>query len=523
MTRSTWLTGLLSIGFAATLAQADDPPTYERDVRPVLRKHCTICHNARKAEALETSGGLVLDSFDAIQKGLKDRPIAKAGHARESPLFLRLIEQDEEKRMPKDADPVDEADRLVLQRWLDAGMVRGEAKKSVAPTRPRRVVRTLDVSIPVDLKLDNKPVKVLLKVGPLPAVTALVFRPNSHWLAAGTVGQAIVWDLDEGEPALVLGDLPGSVHALAFRPDGQALAIGGGLAARSAFVRLYRLDGQLLAEMYGHEDVVSGLAFAPDGQRLASASLDGTVRIWETTSGKEVAVSKGHSDFVNEIVFAADGLSVFTASKDRSIKRFDAQTGKGLRTYSDHNDDVLALAIRPDGSEFVSAGNEPQLRFWKVDGDKPSKRQGGHGGPVHQLAFTADGRRLVSAGADGTIRIWDGRSGGLEKTLAGAVDWQYAAAISSEGKFAAGAGWDGLVRVWDVAGGKLIAVLLQPLPIEWSDPAWLVVAPVGVLSTSDALKGLLRRRVGDSEDDAGPLVDPERLRKALRGEPIESE
>lgn len=522
--RGPWFLGVLWAACVASLSIADDAPTYERDVRPLLRTHCTICHNARKVDAIETSGGLALDSFDAIQRGLKERRVVQSGHAEESSLYRRLVEDDEEKRMPKDAEPLEDAQRLIIQRWIDAGLPRGEATKSEAdaPARPRRVVRTLDVTVPLEIKVENKAVQAVLKVGPLPAVTALAFRPQARWLAVGTVGQVVVWDLEKGAPELVVSDLPGAVHALAFRPDGQALALGGGLAARSGLARVYDLDGNVLAEMTGHDDVVSGFAFSADGRKLASASLDGTVRVWDAATGEELAMSKGHSDFVNDVAFAPDGQSVLSASKDRSIKRFDAGTGKGLRTYSDHNDDVLALAIKPDGSEFVSAGNEPQLRWWKVDGDKPARRQGGHGGPVHQLVFSADGNRLLSASGDGTARVWDGKSGAAVKTLAGAADWQYAAALSADGKAAAAAGWDGQVRVWDVESGKLRVVLVQPTPLEWSRPAWLAIAPAGAAAVSESLQDLLRWKTDDGEKDASFLIDTGRLQKALRGEPLEA-
>src|SRR5262245_20885234 len=114
--RPEWALTLLLATFATTPTLADDPPTYERDVRPLLRRHCTICHSARKADNIETSGGLVLDSFDAIGKGLKGQPVAVSGKAAVSPLFLRLVDADEEKRMPKDAEPLEEAEHDLIRR-----------------------------------------------------------------------------------------------------------------------------------------------------------------------------------------------------------------------------------------------------------------------------------------------------------------------------------------------------------------------------------------------------------------------
>ncbi len=336
------------------------------------------------------------------------------------------------------------------------------------------------------------PLQIALKAGPLPPITALAFRPGGsasgfRLLAVGTYAALVVWNLSAGHPALIVGDVPGQVHALAWSPDGRHLAVGSGLPARSGSVRVYAVpQGTIEYDLTGHDDVVTGLAFSPDGSQLASSSFDQTVRLWKvntsaTGDAGRSQVFHGHSDAVNDVAFSRDGKSLLSVGKDRAIKRIDLATFKELRTYSEHNDEVLALAVQPDGARFVTAGAEPQVRWWGFDGEKSTMKVGGHAGPVHQLNFSRDGRRLISAGGDPAVRLWDGSTGILIKTfpLPESADWQFTAALSDDGRLAAAGGWDGQVRLWDVESSTLRATLLQTPGDGRDSTDWLIVVPTG--------------------------------------------
>jgi mono/diheme cytochrome c family protein len=530
------IVALLAVAGASGTAHAEDAPTFERDVKPLFVKRCAVCHNAKKLDNADISGGLALDTYDAAIKGTKAHTVVVAGKPGESELMRRLVEKDEEKRMPLSDKPLSDQERRVIESWVAAGAPRGvapAASSAATVVRRRKVVRALDLVIPVDTKVppgvagmgSGGAVQLALKVGPLPAITALAFRGDGRLLAVGTHGAVVVWDLAEARPAVTMNDVPGPVHALAFSRDGKRLAVGAGLPARTGCVRIYAVPGgTLIHDFEGHGDVVFGLAFRPDGAQLASASLDQTVRFWNLSLGRADGVFRGHSDFVYDLTYTRDGHAILSASKDRTVKQIDARTAKERRTYSDHDNDVLAVAIQPGGAKFVSTGNEPNLRWWALDGEKPSAQQGGHSGPVHQLAFSADGRRLISAGGDGTVRVWDGQSGAHVRALAGASDWQYAAILSADGRIAAAGGWDGLVRVWDAESGTLRATMIHPPSDNAAQVEWLAVVPSGYVSASPGLTSLIRWKVGGAEIPRDkPLAlfsHPEEVAHALAGLPL---
>ncbi len=538
----------LSLILCARSAPADDSPipTYEKDIKPLFAKRCTVCHRASKRSMLDISAGLALDSLESILAGSARDKVIVPGKAPQSELVRRLADPDEDRRMPLQDEPLSSSQQELVRRWIDAGAPRGTAQApagKAALAEPRRAlfVRSLDVDLPCDAKLapgspdapKGGALAVSLRVGPLPAVTALAFRGDSRLLAVATYGQVVLWDLQDGEPAGAIRQIPGPVHALVFSRDGRRLALGAGLPARSGVVRVYTVpDATLIHDFTGHDDAVFAVALRGDGAQLASASFDQTVRMWNLGTGRADGVFRGHSDFVYSLAYTPDGRALLSAGKDHTIKRINTRTFKEERTYSEHNEEIFAVAAHPDGKRFVSAGGEPQIRWWGYDGDKSQARRSGHSGSVHQLAFSGDGQWLISSGSDKTARVWNGRTGAPGKQLP-ALEWQYAAAIADDGKLAACGGWDGLVRVWDPAQGRLCATLVQPPSLETSAGEeglsrtdWLAITPGGHVAGSGPLIQMLAWRAGGLNLPAAiaraACVHPEIVARAMHGEATDS-
>lgn len=509
------------------MASATDP-TYWQDVRPILRRNCTVCHKESKLAEPELSAGLALDSPEMIRQTAKPA-ILTPGKPGASRLIALLTTTDPKKRMPLDAEPLPSEQIAVIRRWVELGCPEGTRPADAEPSqvRPtaRRAVRKLPVTFTTKLTLPKSQgtVSLTLPVGPLSPVAAVAFSPDGKLLATGSYGRVTVWDLTVGRPLHVLTNVLGAVNDVKFSPDGKLLAVAGGQPSARGDLRLFATtDWKLVTSLGGHLDTVSGVSFSPDGTKLVSASFDKTVRLWDVKASKVLHTFAGHSDFVYAVAFAPSGAWYATASKDRTGRVVDAATGTSRLTFSGTDQEVLAVAVRTDSKEVVTSGMAPALEWWNAVTGERVRRQGGHSTATYELGFATKAALAVSAGADKTLRTWNPTTGASLRifTADAAV---FAAAIDSPGQRVAGGCADGLTRVWDTGTGRLLVTL-------WSGPgsgefgAWLAQTPEGYFAAVDGLIGPTAWRAGGvplaDAKSVVVLAAPKLVAQAARGEKL---
>lgn len=193
-----------------------------------------------------------------------------------------------------------------------------------------------------------------------------------------------------------------------------------------------------------------GLAFSHSIPRLATASANYTVNIWDTNYGKCMQTFEGHVNSVTSVAFSHDSTGLASASSDGIIKIWNVESGRCLQTLKGHDRDVTSLAFPYDSTPWLaSASIDSSVRIWDTVSGECLQILRGHVSTVCSVAFSPhDSTRLASASGDNTVKIWGVKSGECLKMLRGHVDSVYCVAFSHAARLASSS-HDSTIRIWE--------------------------------------------------------------------------
>lgn len=274
------------------------------------------------------------------------------------------------------------------------------------------------------------------------------------------------------------------VRSVAWSPDGKRLATG----SVDGTARVWdAATGKELLILSGHRDSVFGVAWSPDGTRLATASPDGTAKVWDLATGKELLTLSGHNKPVLSVAWSADGKRLATGSEDRTARVWDAATGAEFLTLRGHSEAVWSVAWSPDGNRLATGSNDFTAKLWDTRKGKELRTLRGHlgeyrdasgkvhrfgGGTVTSVAWSPDGERLATGSLDQTWILWDAATGEeLQRVNSDSLEVE-SLAWSPDGKRLATGTGDNTAKVWDAASGELLLTLRghtnAVLSVAWS-------------------------------------------------------
>ncbi len=388
----------------------------------------------------KVEGGLLLERHEDLMRGGDTGAPVVPGDPDLSPM-IQQVEGRAKPKMPPKKDLAPE-EIAVLRAWVAAGAQYSRAAR---------------------VSIDGK-VPALVQTAPvLPQVTSLAWRPDGQQLAVAGYKQVQRLTMPGGAGVAPLTGLSDLVRAVAWSPDGSVVAVGGGTPGASGEIVLFdAATGVERARLDGHRDYVYHLAFNHDGTRLASCGYDKVVRVWDTASGNAVGVLREHTEAVYAVAFSGDGTLLASAAADRSVKIWKVADGLRLYTITEPTDAVLTLAFRPGTRQLAAGGQDKRIRVWEItDTAARSLRSApAHRSAVLRVAFSPDGRILASTGSDKDVKLWDAETGQPLRALGPQPDWAQALAFSPDSRQLAVGRYDGSVGIYDAASG---ATVLEPL------------------------------------------------------------
>ena len=331
------------------------------------------------------------------------------------------------------------------------------------------------------------------------AVYGVAWSPDGGLLVScGFDGKIKAWDPDSGTELPPFEASPKQFAMLRadFSPDSRLLGVVGTDDPHpTAFATLFDVrTRRVVRELPGHSAEVQGIRFSPDGQYVATSSMEGIVKIWPVTPLPDFLSLEGHSQTVWTAAFSPDGSRVATGSLDQTARIWNATNGALLRTFVVRFP-VVSLAFSHDGQRLVTVGPDNSACVWKVPTEReassgrPEKAPGGksairnpqseldqsllmsaatdrellslrgHSHAVLAVAWSPDDRWITTGSKDTTAKIADANTGAARLTLVGHSDSVLAVAFTPDGKVLATGSADGTARLWSTSSAQCLHVL----------------------------------------------------------------
>ena len=274
---------------------------------------------------------------------------------------------------------------------------------------------------------------------------------------------------------------------------------------RSVITSSNALSTREIMSLRGHDKPIMTVDFSPDGALLASASSDGSIKLWDPLTYREMATLPNR-DPVFDIAFSPDSRTIASAIAARfgnssSVTLWDCVTYRPTVSFAQHSAKLYEIVYSPDGARIACACWDHTVTIWDVGAQQQVAALVGHAGTVSSVSFSPDGKRLVSSSWDGTIKLWDIEAHEVIAALDGHQDQVNDVIYSPNGALIASVSADETVRLWDAAAFEPLAVFEQGTPV-WR----CAFSPDSRVLASGSMTGAIKLWCVEDRKDLATLV-----------------
>ncbi len=407
--------------FAASAISADTQTeiNFETQVLPILQNRCFSCHSTPKADPsgaiAKPKGGVQLDSVKSIAESLYGEVII-AGEPEDSLLYQRITLPEGETGImppPEAGDPLTKQETDLIRKWIEQGTDYGEWAGNQSRSKP--------------LMTDTHPHQPTV----MPPITALAFSHDGKSVVACSQAGLHIYDWPTLNLQRTIAVQARNIHDLAFSPDGDRLAVGGGNPATTGIIEIFSWpEGKSLRVLSEHRDSVMAVAWR-DASSLASASLDRDVILWDLRTGTPTQRFKGHSRGVSSLCFLNDKETLVSTGVDQSVRVWNLVTGELIRSLNNHTLPAHDLALRPNETGLpmvASVSDDRTVRLWQPTIGRMVKFARLKEAPLN-VAWLNGGSRIVTACTDGAVRLVDPDSVEVTGEIQVLNGWAYSLAV----------------------------------------------------------------------------------------------
>lgn len=315
-------------------------------------------------------------------------------------------------------------------------------------------VRTLN-SESKNLSVSNQSIEALiasLKAGQ--QLQRIIVPPNDLKAATVDTLEQVVNTtqvIDTTQPFNRLDGHEGEVYSVEFSPNGQTIAT----ASEDETVKLWSQQGKELNILEGHQNRVWSVKFSPNSQTIATTSWDGTIKLWSWDGKKrrELDTLPGHQGWVFGVSFSRDGRTIVSVGADKIVRlwSWDGKQGQLQKHWpSGHTNSIVDVAFSPDDKIIVTASDDGTAKLWNWNGTLHRTLED-HRDEVNGVSFSPDGQWIATASDDNTAKLWN-YDGTLHRTLKGHSEEVISVSFSPNSQIIATASFDKTVKLWNLNG-----------------------------------------------------------------------